>query len=274
MGDIDQLRHVFGEAWDWSTAGEEWSKSWGGTPSLWYGALLPRLQSFVPTGTILEIAPGFGRWTQYLVDLCERLVLVDLAPVCIDHCRTRFADRDHVEFHVNDGRSLDMVADESVDLMFSWDSLVHADIDIIRDYVSQIARKLTRDGVAFIHHSNARKHARAHRLAARMPERVRRRLVGGGVLLDVYAWRSPTVSAVDVARMCESAGLSCVSQELFPWEHGRYLTEAITVMTRPGSAYARPTRRVVNRHFRRQLQQLASTYAASGFPGPAARLTP
>ena len=30
---------------------------------------------FVPTGTILEIAPGFGRWTTYLKKYCETLSL-------------------------------------------------------------------------------------------------------------------------------------------------------------------------------------------------------
>lgn len=269
MGDIDQLRHVFGEDWDWSTQGEEWSRAWGGTPALWCGALLPRLHNFVPTGTILEIAPGFGRWTQYLVDLCDRLILVDLADVCIEACRTRFADRANVEFHVNDGRSLEMVADESVDLVFSWDSLVHADADIISDYVHQIARKLTPDGVAFLHHSNAGHHARVHAISARLPERLRRPLVMKGVALDVYAWRSATVSAADVAAYCDPAGLKCIAQETFNWQFGWYLTEAITVITRPGSRYDRQPRRWTNRNFRRQATRLADLYAATGFTEPA-----
>jgi len=78
MADVEQNLAVW-ESWDWSQQGDEWSASWGGTPALWHGALLPRIHSFVPTGTILEIAPGYGRWTQYLKDLCERLLVVDLA---------------------------------------------------------------------------------------------------------------------------------------------------------------------------------------------------
>ena len=31
--------------------------------SQWFGLIFPRIHAFLPTGTILEIAPGFGRWT-------------------------------------------------------------------------------------------------------------------------------------------------------------------------------------------------------------------
>jgi len=266
MGDIEQLRQVFGKTWDWSTAGEEWSSWWGGTPALWYGALLPRIHSFVPTGTILEIAPGFGRWTQYLVDVADRLILVDLAPNCIDHCRERFAGRRNVEYHVNDGRSLSMVEDNSIDFIFSWDSLVHADADIISDYILQISRKLSADGVAFIHHSNVRSQLMSHQLAMRTPQRVRRPLVKRGLMLDVYAWRSPTVNAAAVAQMCDRAGLLCVSQELFNWEHGPYLTDAISILVRPASSWARAPRMVRNRFFRKEARRMAAHYARTGFP--------
>jgi hypothetical protein len=66
MGSVDQLKTVFNDEWDWSTQGDEWSTWWGGTPALWYGALLPRVHQWLPAPRVLEIAPGFGRWTQYL----------------------------------------------------------------------------------------------------------------------------------------------------------------------------------------------------------------
>src|SRR4051812_3157212 len=119
MADVEKNLEVWERGWDWSKGGEEWSESWGGTPLLWYGVLLPRIHRFVPAGRILEIAPGFGRWTQYLKDLCEDLVAVDLTERCIEHCRDRFADEGHMEFHVNDGQSLEMVADGSIDFAFS-----------------------------------------------------------------------------------------------------------------------------------------------------------
>src|SRR4030088_2097980 len=113
MGDLVQNRAVWNETWDWSRRGEEWSDWWGGTEAEWFGALLPRIHAHVPPGTILEIAPGYGRWTQYLKDLCDRLIVVDLAERCILHCRERFADSPNIDYHVNDGRSLEMLADRS-----------------------------------------------------------------------------------------------------------------------------------------------------------------
>src|SRR4051812_30705357 len=104
MAQVEKNLSVWNQTWDWGTAGDEWSTWWGGTPALWYGGLLPRIHTFVPAGTILEIAPGYGRWTQYLKDLADQLVIVDLAQKCIDGCRQRFADADNISYHVNDGR--------------------------------------------------------------------------------------------------------------------------------------------------------------------------
>src|SRR3954464_15727991 len=101
MPEIDHNVAVWETSWDWSEQGEEWSGWWGGTPALWHGALLPRLHAFLPAPTILEIAPGYGRWTQYLKNCCDRLVVVDLAERCIEHCRERFSGASNIEYHVN-----------------------------------------------------------------------------------------------------------------------------------------------------------------------------
>ena len=47
-----------------------------------------------------------------------------------------------------------MVEDGSIDFVFSFDSLVHVEADVLDAYLDQLARKLTPDGVGFIHHSN------------------------------------------------------------------------------------------------------------------------
>ncbi|HVV75224.1 MAG TPA: class I SAM-dependent methyltransferase [Mycobacteriales bacterium] len=259
MGDIGELRQVFAESWDWTTGGEEWSDWFGGTPTLWYGTILPRLRQFIlPASTILEIAPGFGRVTQFLRPACDHLVLVDLSPKCIEACKARFPDDPAIEFHVNDGTSLDMVADSSIDLAFSWDSLVHADREVVEAYVAELAKKLTDEGVAFIHHSNGGEHRLAHKIAVQVPERIRRPLVARGALLDVYAWRSTTITGEHVIAAARRAGLVCVSQELFTWEHGPFLTEAITVLARPGSKWDRPSAVRRNREFRRTVRTLAA----------------
>ena len=87
----------------------------------------------LPARQVLEIAPDHGRISRFLAPLSRRLVLVDLAPNCIAACRQRFAHLRHLEYHVNDGRSLPMVAAASIDAVVSFDSLVHAGLEDARD---------------------------------------------------------------------------------------------------------------------------------------------
>ena len=223
MAGVDENLKVWSQGWDWSDAGEGWSDWWGGTPALWFGAILPRIHAFVPTGTILEIAPGYGRWTQYLKDLYERLVAVDLTEGCIEHCRERFSQATNIEYHVNDGRSLSMIEDESVDLVFSFDSLVHVDEDVLASYLDQLRTKLKPDGVGIFHHSNLGSYRTAVRMtiaAARhvIPQRFVQRLVERGVLVNLGAWRAESVTAASFVQLCDAAGLACIGQETVSWE--------------------------------------------------------
>jgi SAM-dependent methyltransferase len=267
VADVETNLEIWNGSWDWSARGDEWSEWWGGTPALWQATVLPRIHAFLPTGTILEIGPGFGRWTQYLKDACDRLVIVDLAERCIEHCRERFADETNIEYHVNDGRSLEAVEDDSIDLAFSFDSLVHADSDVLNGYLAQLARKLKPHGIGVIHHSTAGDYGPLNLVARRMPERIRRPLVKRGALLDVYAWRSETVTADSVAEQCDRVGLACVSQEKFNWEKGGpYLLDALSLVTRRGSRWERPRRVFRNPFLRRQATLMASHYAAASFP--------
>src|SRR5438046_7031300 len=76
--------------YDWKEAGEEWSEPWGSSEAQWFGAILPRIRDCLPAETILEIAPGFGRWTHYLKDHCQNLWAIDRVAECIEACRQRF----------------------------------------------------------------------------------------------------------------------------------------------------------------------------------------
>jgi len=266
MPDVDQNLANWSDDWDWSHRGDEWSRWWGGTPALWYSVLLPRIHAFVPTATILEIAPGFGRWTQYLKDLADRLVIVDLTQECIDGCRERFADSTNIEYHVNDGRSLEMVEDGSVDFVFSFDSLVHVEAEVITAYLNQLAVKLRPDGVGFMHHSNMGRYRRQSRLARRAPDRLLGPLMRRGVLVNLPAWRAESVTAELFAARCEQAGLACVSQELINWEYGRQLIDALSIFTPRGSRWDRPLETVRNRMFTDEARRAKRLYAATGFP--------
>lgn len=131
---------------DWADRGEGWSGPWGTPEMQWYGSVYPRIHRHLRAATILEIACGYGRWTNFLSEHCDRLIGVDLVAQCVEACRRRFASLNHLSFVQNDGRSLDFVEDGSVDFVFSFDSLVHVEPTVIRGYLSQFPRILRPGG--------------------------------------------------------------------------------------------------------------------------------
>jgi SAM-dependent methyltransferase len=260
MPTIDQNLAAWDQHYGWSAQGDEWSRSWGTPDAQWHGSLLPRLRHFLPAMHILEIAPGYGRWTQFLAGLCDRLTIVDLSPACIDACQKRFAEHGHIEYVVNDGLSLSAVGDATIDLVFSFDSLVHAESEVIGSYLAEIRRVLTPNGIAFIHHSNIGEFKEQFEREAALPEEERERLRSAGKL-PVTHWRAFTMTADRFDELATDVGLRCIGQELIEWSHGR-LTDAISVVTQPGSRFERPRRVVRNLAFSAEARSIRSGFAA------------
>jgi SAM-dependent methyltransferase len=266
MPSLGDNLNVWGTEREWPESGDGWSSWWGGTPAMWHGVLLPRIHGFLPTGTILEIAPGYGRWTQYLKDAAERLVIVDLVEACITRCRERFSTDTNITYHVNDGRSLAMVEDNSIDFAFCFDSLVHAEPAVISGYLEQLAHKLSPDGVGFIHHSNAGALRLLGELSRRLPPELGRgTLMRRGVTLNLQAWRDQQMSAGLFRDQCQRVGLSCVSQELVSWEFGLYLLDCFSLFARRGSRWDRSTRIVRNPMFVSEARRMTQLYAGPSF---------
>jgi SAM-dependent methyltransferase len=215
MSTVAENRAFWDETYDWQNAEDEWSAAWGGAKMQWYACLLPRLRACLPAKTVLEIAPGYGRWTQFLQPLCERLIVVDLSKRCIAACRERFSHANNIEYHVNDGRSLDFIQDHSLDLVFTFDSLVHADEETMAAYLRVLSKKLKEDGTAFIHHSNVGAYPKLQKALTLCPSRVKRALarVGLSQRFNLYG-RDPKMSAPKFEALAEEAGLRVVSQEM------------------------------------------------------------
>lgn len=230
---------------------------------MWLAALLPRIDPYLPAGTILEIAPGYGRWTQFLKDLCDRLIVVDLAERCLEHCRDRFADVSHIDYHLNDGRTLEMIEDRSLDFVFSFDSLVHVEADALDAYLAQLARKLRPDGVGFFHHSNIGQYRMLTAAARRVPSRFLNRLIARGLVIDIVAWRAESVTADWFAQACRRNGLACMTQELISWEHGPYLMDTISTFTPQGSLWEQPCQTLRNPLFGAEGRRMKRLYAPS-----------
>lgn len=258
MPTVEENRKEWGARHDWPESGDEWSAGWGGTANLWWGTLRPRLRAFLPTGHILEIAPGYGRVTQFLHPLCEALTVVDLNERCIGACRERFADVPHIRYHVNDGRSLKMVEDRAVDFAISFDSLVHADADVLEDYVRQLATKLKPDGVAFLHHSNAGSYLLPLEGFAR---RLHVTAIGEAISARVNRnWRAADMSLSQFQAICHRAGLRCVAQEKVDW-NSKLPNDCFSTVTLPHSRWDRDPRLLGTLGFTREVRRIAALAA-------------
>jgi ubiquinone/menaquinone biosynthesis C-methylase UbiE len=172
------------------------------------------------------------------------MIGVDISEKCIEYCKARFATETNLKFHVNDGSSLAAVPDSSVDFVFSFDSLVHAEREVIEAYLVQLERKLTPSGVGVFHHSNLG--AYPGRLAImryyrRLPLALRRRVLREGGIESVLSinigWRATSMTAALFRQYCQQAGLKCISQELINWRRGRCLVDSISIFTRPNSRW-------------------------------------
>lgn len=191
-------------SYDWSRRGEEWSETPEWTASVVEHLLAPH----VPPGSrVLEIGPGVGRWTQYLLPRASHLVVVDVTPKCIELCRARFQAVAHLECVVNDGSDLSFLAEESIDRIWSWDVFIHVGIDEIKRYLRQFGRILVPGGAGLIQHAAA-PYARGWRTA-----------VPGG----------------QMAAFCREAGLEVIRQ-FNTWHDGRRMTptpaDLVTVFAR------------------------------------------
>jgi SAM-dependent methyltransferase len=161
------------EAWNWSGAGNEWSQS-----NEWKESLVRCvLQRYVPADcTILEIGPGAGRWTEYLLQRAQQYVGVDISSTCVAHCRERFANDPRAIFSVGSGSDLASVASNTIDAIWSFDVFVHINCSEVEGYVREFSRVLRPGGVAVIHHGSlggAGGGWRSNLTSAKMQENVR-----------------------------------------------------------------------------------------------------
>ena len=210
-------------SYNWSQRGEEWSAAWGSSDAQWFGTLLPRLRQFLPAEHVLEIAPGHGRWTKFLFPQCKRYWGIDVSATCIDYCTAHFS-RPGFSFFTNDGSDLSMVDEDTIDLVFSFNSLVHAEREVLEAYIPQVLKKLRKRGTAFFHHSNMK-------------------ALSGLNVGD----RAKSVDASVVYDIVRRAGGSTMRQEVIRWDSFAEL-DCLTLFGR-GADYPDVQRVVVNNDF-------------------------
>jgi SAM-dependent methyltransferase len=143
------------EGFLWGNAAEDtyFSRAERDVDAVWDALIRPVLGP-LSYDTALDIAAGRGRNSVKLATRAKKVICVDINPENVEFPRERFRG-DH-RFHIilNDGVTLGDIDSDTVDLAYSFDAMVHFDMEIVISYVNECFRVLRPGMHAFIHHSN------------------------------------------------------------------------------------------------------------------------
>ncbi len=103
--------------------------------------LLPYVK---PDHVALEIGPGGGRWTRYMLDF-SKVYIIDFHQELLDQLKKSYRN-DNLVFIKNSGSDFPGVPDNSVDFVFSFGVFVHLDEELIRAYLAEMRRVLKPGG--------------------------------------------------------------------------------------------------------------------------------
>ncbi len=103
----------------------------------------------------LEIGPGGGRWTRYLLGF-RKLYVVDYHAELLEELRGRF-HTPNMQFIINHGTDFPGVPERSVDYVISVACFVHLELHLIAAYLKNIAGILKPNGNVFLTYSDKTK---------------------------------------------------------------------------------------------------------------------
>jgi len=108
-----------------------------------------------PEDTALEIGPGGGRWTRYLLDF-KKLYVVDYHVELLAELKKNFC-KPGMEFIKNNGTDFPGIPERSIDYLFSFGTFVHLDAPIIEIYLANMKKILKPGANAVIQYSDKTK---------------------------------------------------------------------------------------------------------------------
>jgi ubiquinone/menaquinone biosynthesis C-methylase UbiE len=121
--------------------------------SQWEGEIWPFIRGCDFTFTV-ELAGGHGRNTEKLRHLARTLYVVDIREENVLFLEERFQHAKNVSVVRNNGIDLAGIGDAQATFVYSWDSMVHFDSDVVRAYLREFRRVLKEGGYGFCHYSN------------------------------------------------------------------------------------------------------------------------
>jgi len=108
-----------------------------------------------PKHIALEIGPGGGRWTRYLLGF-KKLYVVDHYPQLLNELKKRF-NKPTMQFITNNGTDFPGVPDKSIDYIVSVACFVHLEPHLIESYLKNMVRILKPGGNVFLTYSDKTK---------------------------------------------------------------------------------------------------------------------
>jgi cyclopropane fatty-acyl-phospholipid synthase-like methyltransferase len=163
-----------------------------------------------PQHTALEIGPGGGRWTRYMLGFGQ-IYVVDYYSQLLEELRKNFKQK-HIIAVKNNGTDFPGIPDQSVDFVFSFGTFVHLEPPIIEKYLQNLRRVIRPAANLVIHYSDMRKiMARENKgLSQNTPREMRRIILDAGYCIleeDLTTmWHSSLVRFATMDQGLSNAG--------------------------------------------------------------------
>jgi hypothetical protein len=103
----------------------------------------------------VEIGPGGGRWTRYMLGF-RKLYVVDYYADLLEEMKKNVRKR-NIEFIKNNGTDFPGIDERSVNYLFSFGTFVHLDTHLIEAYLRNMKRILKSGSNVVIHYSDKTK---------------------------------------------------------------------------------------------------------------------
>ncbi|MGH6848079.1 MAG: class I SAM-dependent methyltransferase [Methylocella sp.] len=146
------------EAMDWgNNAAESYHRrAEEGMNYIWIKLIWPILSRHkIDFSDTIDFACGCGRNAKMLAAAgAAKVTLVDVNPDNIAYCREHVVPLGNFDVVQNNGYDLADLPSGRFTHLYSFDAMVHFDLEIVLAYVNEFARVIKPGGTAFIHHSN------------------------------------------------------------------------------------------------------------------------
>ena len=135
----------------------------------------------------LEIGPGGGRWTKYLLEF-KKLYVIDPYQEILDELKKNYNKKNMV-FIKNNGTDFPRIPKKSIDFLFTYACFVHLEVKTIDKYLKNILKIINNNSKICIQYSDNDKELGRNKSFTKNNPRIMRKLIidNGYEIIDEYA---------------------------------------------------------------------------------------